>query len=196
MQKGRPRQFDLDDAIDKAMLVFWEKGYERTTIPDLIEAIGINRPSLYSAFGSKEGLFQATLDRYRSGPASYVNRALEEPDAYSVFRSLLYGVIELVTDTERPGGCLFVCGTLSISDVPGSVSSKLAERRILGELDIRKRFERALEEGDLPKGSDPSSLAMLASTLLWGLSVQASNGAKRSQLNSVAEIALKAFPKD
>lgn len=188
MVLGRPRQFKIDDAVYQAMLVFWAKGYEGTTIPDLTEAIGINRPSLYAAFGSKRGLFKLALDRYRSEPASYVNRALAKSTAVEAFAALLTGVIDLVTDPERPGGCLFVCGSLARGADDGETQRKLAERRIEGETDIRLRFERAITEGDLPPDSDPAALAKLAATMLWGLSVQAVNGATREELLRVASI--------
>src|SRR5215203_5543280 len=108
MSRGRPRNFALDEALEKAMVVFWSKGYEGTSIPDLTAAIGINRPSLYAAFGNKENLFRKVLDRYRTDPASYVNRAVERTTVGEVLEGLLYGVVDLVTDPSRPGGCLFV----------------------------------------------------------------------------------------
>lgn len=193
MPRGRPRNFDLDEAIGKAMVVFWTKGYEGTTIPDLTEAIGINRPSLYAAFGNKEGLFKLALDRYRSEPASYVNRALALPTAREAFYHLLRGVIELVTDPERPGGCLFVCGALAKDSGKESVQTELANRRIRGEQDILNRFRQALADDDIPEQTDISALAKLAATLLWGLSVQAANGSSRHDLERVAELALASF---
>lgn len=193
MSRGRPRTFDLDEAIEKAMVVFWSKGYENTSIPDLIDAIGINRPSLYAAFGNKENLFRLALDRYRQDPASYVNRALAKPTAFEVFESLLGGVVDLVTDPRRPGGCLFVCGTHAISADSTDISHKLATRRIAGEADIRKRFEAARRQGDLPAGSDPKTIAKLAATLLWGISVQASNGATKAELKKLAALATESM---
>lgn len=195
VSRGRPRTFDLDEAVHKAMLVFWSKGYEGTTIPELTKAIGINRPSLYSAFGSKEYLFRLALDRYRNDPASYVNRALEKPTAAEAFESLLYGVIDLVTDPERPGGCMFVCGALARGNETKNITRMLAERRIDGENDIRERFEKAAKDGDLSADSSPTDLAKLAATMLWGLSIQAVNGATRDDLRKVANLAIAAFPK-
>jgi AcrR family transcriptional regulator len=186
MAKGRPRKFDPEQAIGQAMHVFWKKGYERTTLDDLTEATGVSRPSLYAAFGNKESLFLKVLDRYRSDPASYVNRALAKPTAREVFSSLLYGVIDLITDPDNPGGCLFVCGAL--------VSSELASRRIEGEEEILERFQRAVAEGELQPEVDPNTLAKLAATLLWGLSVQGINGSTKKELRQVAKLALDAFP--
>lgn len=194
MPKGRPRKFDTDKAVEQAMLVFWKKGYEGTSIDDLTEAMGISRPSLYAAFGNKEGIFKRSLDHYRNDPASYVNRALEKPTAREAFAALLEGVISLVTDPERPGGCLFVCGALAASESSESIRDEVASRRIAGENDILSRFRRAAAEGDLPPDADPTTLAKLAATLLWGLSVQAVNGATPDELRRVAQIAINAFP--
>ena len=190
MVRGRPRSFDIDEAIEKAMIVFWAKGYQGTTIPDLAKAIGVNRPSLYAAFGNKENLFKLALDRYRKGPASYVNRALSQTTALAVFESLLKGVVELVTDRNRPGGCLFVCGTHTLTNPKDDIGRELARRRIEGERDILMRFRHARSEGDLPDYIDPTTLAKLASSLMWGMAVQASNGATRRHLLELAELAI------
>lgn len=176
------------------MRLFWKKGYCGTTIPDLTEAIGINRPSLYAAFGNKEGLFKRALDLYRVDPASYVNRALAKPTAFEAFESLLYGVVDLLTDKENPGGCLFVCGALAGGEASGEILEEMKKRRIEGEADIRARFEQAVAEGDLPRTADASALAKFAATQIWGLSVQGMNGSTKNELLAAAELAIQAFP--
>lgn len=176
------------------MRVFWRKGYDGTRLSDLTEAMGISRPSLYGAFGDKASLFLRALDHYRESPASYVNRALTEMTAFDVFKSLLYGVVKLVTDPKNPGGCLFVCASLPDHGEPQSVVKELARRRLDGERDIAKRFQQASREGDLPSDADPKALAKLAATLIWGISVQSTNGAKRNELLRIADLALAAFP--
>src|SRR3954465_13916988 len=90
---GRPRTFDADKALDKALHVFWRKGFEGASLPDLTKAMGINRPSMYAAFGNKEQLFRKALDRYATGPAGYVCAALEAPTARAVVEKLLQGAI-------------------------------------------------------------------------------------------------------
>src|ERR1700738_1733525 len=121
MSIGRPRGFDIDRALDLAMQVFWEKGYEGTSLPDLTSAMGINRPSLYAAFGNKEALFRKVLDRYIEGPAGYVRQALGEQTARAVVERLLSGAIDLLTDPRNPGGCLLVQGALACGEAAESV---------------------------------------------------------------------------
>src|SRR6202163_2274511 len=105
---GRPRSFDVDKALEAATLVFWRKGYEGTSLSDLTRAMGINRPSLYAAFGDKETLFRKALDRYVEGPGAYVREALKQPTARAVTQQLLRGAADLLTDPHHPSGCLMV----------------------------------------------------------------------------------------
>lgn len=175
------------------MRVFWKCGYDGATIPKLTDAMGINRPSLYAAFGNKEELFSKVLDCYRADPASYVNRAVAKPTAREAFASLLSGVIDLVTDPANPGGCLFVSASLASGDESANVRLELSARRINGENDIYKRFRRAVAEGDLPAGTDARNLAKFAATLLWGISVQSVNGSTKGELKKVAKLGLGSF---
>src|SRR4051812_21366670 len=127
--RGRPRGFDVDRALDRALELFWRKGYEGTSLPDLTGAMGINRPSLYAAFGNKEQLFRKALDRYAEGPAAYVREALDEPTARAVAERLLGGTADLLTDPRHPGGCLTVQGALACGEAAESVRRELAARR-------------------------------------------------------------------
>src|SRR3977135_1973575 len=113
MPNGRPREFDADQALDRALQVFWRKGYEGASLPDLTRAMGINRPSLYAAFGNKEALFRKALDSYHDGPAAFVRGALEEPTARAVVEALLRGTVDLLSSPRNPPGCLMVQGALS-----------------------------------------------------------------------------------
>ena len=114
MPRGRPRTFNTDDALDRALDVFWRKGYDGASLPDLTEAMGISRPSLYAAFGNKEELFRKVLDRYVEGPAAYVREALERPTAREVVEALLAGEIELLSNPKNPRGCLAVQSARSL----------------------------------------------------------------------------------
>ena len=193
-RRGRPRAFDADRALDRALRVFWRKGYEGASLPDLTKAMGINRPSLYAAFGNKESLFKKALERYASGPAGYVARALEAPTARAVVEQIFDGAIDLVSDPKNPRGCLMVQGALACGKDADSVRKDLIARRSAGECALRQRFDRARAEGDLPPDADPADLARYVTTVLHGLSVQAASGVPRDALRRVADTALRAWP--
>lgn len=194
MAAGRPRSFDVDVALDRALEVFWRHGYEGASLPVLTEAMGINRPSLYAAFGNKEALFRRALDRYAEGPAAHVTEALEEPTARAVAERLLYGTVDLLTNPKHPGGCFLVQGALVCSEASEGVRQAAAKRRAAGQALIRRRFRRAVSEGDLPAGADPADLARYVSTVTQGLAVQAASGAKRDELIRIADLAMRAWP--
>src|SRR5271155_1707756 len=144
MAVGRPRAFDIDEALDRALKVFWQKGYEGASLPDLTKAMGINRPSLYAAFGNKEALFRKAIDRYVAGPACHVGEALKEPTARAVVERLLRGTIDLVTDSRTPWGCFRVKSALACGDTADAIRQDLVKRRAAGEAALRERFERAV----------------------------------------------------
>jgi AcrR family transcriptional regulator len=194
MSIGRPRAFDIDEALERAMKVFWQKGYEGASLPDLTKAMGINRPSLYAAFGNKEALFRKAIDRYVAGPACHVNEALKEPTARAVVERLLRGGIDLITDSRNPSGCFMVQSALACGDTADSIRRELVKRRAAGEVALRERFGRAVSEGDLPPDSDPADLARYVAALMHGMAVQAAGGATRDELLRVAEMAIRAWP--
>jgi AcrR family transcriptional regulator len=194
MPIGRPRAFDMDTALDRALQVFWRKGYEGTSLSDLTKAMGINRPSLYAAFGNKEALFRKALDRYVEGPAAYTRTALDEPTARAVVERLLRGVVGLLTNPRHPPGCLAVQGALACGDAADSIRRELISRRMAGEAALRQRFERAIADGDLPFDADPADLARYVVTITQGMAVQAAGGASREELRRVVEMALRAWP--
>jgi len=195
MPRGRPREFDTEQALDRALDVFWRKGYEGASLPELTKAMGINRPSLYAAFGNKESLFRKALERYIEGPASYVEHALQQPTARAVVESLFFGEIALLCDKKNPRGCLAVQSALACGDAAAAVREELASRRKSLELRVRKRFQRARTEGDLPKKTDPAALASYTCALVHGMAVQAAGGATRKDLKRVAEVALLNWPR-
>jgi AcrR family transcriptional regulator len=194
MAMGRPREFDVEKALDLALQVFWRKGYEGASMADLTETMGITKPSLYSAFGNKEELFRKALDRYVDGPGGYFQVALAKRTARAVVEHLLFESAAAVTDPNHPPGCLAVQGALSCGDAAESIKQELMSRRAKGEEDLRQRFERAIAEGDLPSGSDAGDLAAYLSAILQGMAVQAAGGTTREQLRKIAEMALRTWP--
>jgi len=191
---GRPRAFDADEALNRALQVFWRKGYEGTSLSDLTKAMGINRPSLYAAFGDKAALFRKALDRYAEGPAAYVGEALKAPTARGVVERLLHGAVDLLTDPRNPRGCLLVQGALACGETARGVRKELIARRSAGEAALRQRLERAKATGDLPADADPAQLARYVVTVLHGMAVQAAGGANRAELRRVIRTALRAWP--
>lgn len=192
--QGRPRTFDIDIALEQALLLFWRKGYLGASLTDLTEAMGINRPSLYAAFGNKETLFRKALDRYRDRHTAYYQNALEEPTAWRVIERMMQGAVDLVTNPGNPSSCLVTHSLLTFADPDDPLHQELAERRAADELAIRDRFKRAISEGDLPPNTDPAALARFVLTVNAGLSVQAAGGASRTELLQVVQTALQAIP--
>jgi AcrR family transcriptional regulator len=192
--RGRPREFDLDAALDKAIEVFWRQGYEGTSLTDLTDAMGINRPSLYNAFGNKEDTFKLAVDRYAQVDMAYVDTALAASTAYDVADRYLHDNVEAVTTPGRPAGCLSIQGGLSASPEDDRVVRYLAERRAIGEERFAARFAQAIAEGDLAASEDPAELAKYINTVSAGLAVQAAGGAARGELLRVVARALRSFP--
>lgn len=190
---GRPRAFDADTALERALQVFWRKGYEGTSLSDLTAAMGINRPSLYAAYGNKEALFRKALDRYAEAAMGSIHCALNEPTARGAVERLLCAAAGAACP-DGPRGCLMVSAALAGGDGAEVIRQELAARRAGTETLIRQRLKRARDEGDLPAGTDPADLARYVVTVLHGMSVQAAGGATREELRRVAETALRVWP--
>jgi len=191
---GRPRTFDAETALDKAMKVFWEKGYEGSSLPELTEAMGMNRPSLYAVFGNKENLFRLALDRYGATHDPLFNAALKEPTARGVVEHFLRGNADAQTETDKPHGCLVINGALACSDDALPIRNSLIERRAASEEKLRERFERAKVDGDLPTDSCSGQMARYVMTVSNGMAVQAAAGATREQLQGVVDQVLRGWP--
>lgn len=191
---GRPREFDLEKALDATVRVFWRKGYEGASYSDLTAAAGVERPALYSAFGNKEALFRKALQRYYEHYLNFVPDALNAATAREVASRMLYGAIEVATRHPDHTGCLGISGVLAGSDEAEPVRLALIEARAGGETRLRERFERARIEGDLPVTADPSTLAAYILAVSHGMAVQAKAGFSRDRLEAVAEQALRTWP--
>ncbi|MFI6802792.1 TetR/AcrR family transcriptional regulator [Streptosporangium canum] len=191
---GRPRGFDADDALERAMLVFWEHGYEGASLAGLTEAMGISAKSMYAAFGNKEELFRKALERYTEGPSAYLARALEEPTALGVATAILIGTVRTTTRPAHPHGCLGVQGALAASDSGRGVRDLLVAWRNNGCSRVRERFQRAVDDGELPPETDPGLLARYVTTLAFGIAVQAASGVGRDELQGMADAALRNWP--
>jgi AcrR family transcriptional regulator len=192
---GRPRGFDYDEALDRAMHVFWRKGFEGASLNDLTAAMGIQPASLYKAFGNKRTLFEKALARYLAGPVAFVHDALNEPTAYAVADRILRRTAEFLTEGRSRRGCMTVQAALA-SGVEGEpIRRKLIALRVEEQDALRRRFERAKSEGDLPNDADAADLARLITALYQGMTVQAINGESRENLLRLSDTALRIWPK-
>jgi AcrR family transcriptional regulator len=191
---GRARAFDADEALERAMIVFWTKGYEAASLSDLTEAMGINRPSLYAAYGNKQELFRKALERYGDGPSSYERKALAHATARGVAEGLPRGAADVQTDPNTPAGCLATLGTTYCADDSSTVGKMVIASRVAGHAAIRERLERARAEGDLPADADPKALTHYLGTVVCGMAVLAASGATRDELERVIELTMRAWP--
>ncbi len=193
-RRGRPPAFNYEDALEKAMQTFWTFGYEGTSMAALIEAMDMNKPSIYAAFGNKEALFNLALDKYVSGPSGFVKEALAETTSYQVAKTFLTKAVELLTQHKKPRGCMIVQGALSCGPEAEMMQKKLIAYRGNLEESIKKRFDLAKDNRDLPEDTNTSALAKYITTIHQGISVQASSGASKDELIDMIEIAMLNWP--
>lgn len=192
--RGRPRSFDRADALQRAMNAFWEHGYEATSITDLTAAMGINSPSLYSAFGSKEELFREAVAHYNDTLGATAAAELRErPTAREAIASVLRHHATVFCDPDNPRGCMIVLAANSCSDRARSVHEYLADWRMELERDFRDRIERGIREGDVPAGADAATIAAFYNSVNHGMAIQARDGADRNKLSAIAESAISAW---
>lgn len=192
--KGRPREFDLDDALAAALRVFWTKGYEGASLSDLTEAMGITRPSLYAAFGNKESLFRKALDLYEREKLAYVGEALAAPTSRQVAERLLRGALEMQTSDCEPKGCMRVISSVTCGAEDESIRADLMARRQSSQRAICERLEQAKSDGDLPPDSDVEGLCAYLVAILQGIAIQGSSGASKAQLEALVETSLVMWP--
>ncbi len=193
--RGRPRAFNRDAALDRALGVFWTQGYEGTSITDLTEALKINPPSLYAAFGSKEELFRETLGLYARAYGLPIERAVaEERTALEAVVRILREAAHLFPAGATPGGC-FVCnGVLNSAPDHRSVADFVAAAREWMVAALEQRIAAAKAKREIPRDADPATLARYVAAVIEGMSVQARDGADEATLLAIAEVALAAWP--
>jgi AcrR family transcriptional regulator len=192
--RGRPREFDVDEALGEALRVFWAKGYEGASLTDLTEAMGITRPSLYAAFGNKEELFRKALALYEREKLAYVGEALQAKSSREVVERLLRGALEMQTSATDPKGCMRIISSVTCGAEAESIREDLMARRQSSQRAMCERFERAKAEGDLPPGADVGGLCAFIIAILQGLALQAKSGASKAQLESLVETSLAMWP--
>lgn len=193
-ERGRPRAFDRDLALRRAMEVFWSKGYDNTSMTDLTSVMGINSPSLYAAFGSKEALFREAVQLYGKAESPEIWQAISEaPTAREAVAGFLHTTAEAFTQPGKPAGCLIVLGALHASGSNEDVCRTLRELRSENAAELRARFDGDIAAGKLPPGFDSARAAAFYITVQQGMSIQARDGASREMLHAIADGALAAW---
>ncbi|WNG27632.1 TetR/AcrR family transcriptional regulator [Cystobacter fuscus] len=194
--RGRPREFDRSAALERAMEVFWERGYEGTSITDLTEAMGITAPSLYGAFTSKAELYREALELYQRTHGSAGAPALvEEPTARGAIDRVLEEAARAFADPRHPHGCMVSTAVLNCATENQPVARHVAGLRESSLERLQARFQRAIAEGELPSTTDAEGLARFYGAILQGMSVQARDGASEEELRKITSLALKCFPR-
>ena len=192
--KGRPREFDTDEALAAALRVFWSKGYEGASLSDLTEAMGITRPSLYAAFGNKESLFRKALDLYEQEKLAYTRQALDAPTVKGVAERMLRGAIDAQCSDCEPRGCLRVISSVACGAEAECIREEVIARRASSQQALVDRFERGKAEGDVPPDTDVIGLTRYLVAILQGMAVQASGGASRDELERLVDTSLAMWP--
>jgi AcrR family transcriptional regulator len=188
---GRPISFDRDAALEAAMLLFWDRGYEGTSMADLTQAMGLSPSSSYAAFGDKQALFSLAVKRYMDSRAQYATRALEEPTLEKVIRALFNNTVAFLTAPGHPPTCMTLAGAMGCSVGATPARDLMTEIRKQNEVAMRERFLRARKSGELSKEIDVDDYTRYLSSILAGLSIQAANGSTKAELKRTAQMALK-----
>ena len=193
-ERGRPRSFDRQAALERAMDVFWERGYQAASMSDLTEAMGINSPSLYAAFGSKEELYRAAIHHFAATESDDILAPLQnEPTARAAIEGYLMASARTFTRPGRPPGCMVVLSAVNAVGVGDETSRILREMRAGSVGTIEERLRRAIAEGELPAALDLPGIASYYVTVQQGMSIQARDGASRPMLETIAQGAMAAW---
>ncbi|ARQ68607.1 TetR/AcrR family transcriptional regulator [Streptomyces marincola] len=193
--RGRPRSFDRDAALDRAMRTFWERGYEGASVAELTRVMGIGAPSMYAAFGDKRTLFEECVTAYGERYGGFAARALaEEPTAREAVARVLREAAAEYTAPGRPRGCMIISAAVNYPDAAEDVAQGLRVRRAERVRAFENRIREDVEAGRLPADTDARGLARFVATVVQGMSQQARDGADRETLETVADLALRAWP--
>ncbi|EHH02408.1 TetR/AcrR family transcriptional regulator [Agrobacterium radiobacter] len=194
-KRGRPRLLDRNAGLDVAARLFWERGYEGTSIADLTHAMGITPPSLYATFGSKEELFRLALDHSIAQQSQRRSEMLQAKiPAYEALATYLYDIAEGDTQPDKPRGCIVSTAVLQHSEENASVARTAAAWREAAIQILKTRFDRAVSEGELPEQTDTDTLARFYGAIIQGMSAQACDGACTARLKDLVDVALTAWP--
>src|SRR5438105_627506 len=196
-ERGRPRSFDTEAALDRALEVFWRNGFQGASLSELTAAMGLSKPSIYSAFGDKETLYLKSLERYAARRLEpHVTQLEKEPDGRRAIECYLRAMVGLVADPSQPSGGFATTGSADCGTAatPPAVDQALRKAQQGGETRLRERLARAQREGQLAADARVENLAVMFQSLLAGLGVMAKGGAKRAKLESAIDAAMAVWP--
>ncbi len=188
---GRPISFDKDAALEAAMLLFWERGFEGTSMAELTQAMGLSPSSIYAAFGDKHALFSIAVKRYMESRAQYASKALEEPTLEKVIRALFDNTVAFLTSPGHPPTCMTLAGAVGCSVEASPARDIMTEIRKQNEVAMKGRFLRARKSGELSKHINVDDYTRYLSSILAGLSIQAANGSTKAELKRTTQMALR-----
>ena len=195
-KKGRPLSFDREHALHQAMLLFWQHGYESTSLNDLTSALGVPPSSIYTVFKDKKSLFLECVGLYLSGPVSSTLIIAQATTAYDAAAGLLQAAAMGFTGVDTPAGCLLATSAISCSNAASDVQSKLADIRLGIEAQLRDKIEQSVTLGHLSAVAEPDALAAHTMAVIQGLSTLARDGATREKLLKVVKIAMQVWPQN
>lgn len=188
---GRPTEFDTDHALNVAMRLFWERGYEGTSMADLSQKMGIHPSSIYAAFGDKQALFALAAKRYADVPAQYMVKALEQPTLRGFILAAFDNTVEFLGSKEHPSSCFTLTGAISCGLDTEPAKALMRGMRLENEAAIKARLIEARKAGEFPREENVDDYSRYLSSLLSGLAIQAANGSTRAELKRTAEVALR-----
>ena len=193
--RGRPREFDADKALDRAMRVFWRKGFLGASLTDLTRAMRVSRPSLYAAFGDKERLYLEAVELYKSGLGNSGRILAAETTARAAIERLLEAsAIELTNTKDHPPGCLVVASAINGSPQSAHLQAALRGCRLEAEARITAKIKRGIRDGELPPRTNAAALGKFYMTVMQGMTIQARDGATQKELLAVARAAMLQWP--
>jgi AcrR family transcriptional regulator len=193
-ERGRPRSFDRNAALESAMQVFWEKGYEGASLADLTAAMGINPPSLYAAFGCKEALYLEVMELYSRTIGMEIWSSLETiATIKEALNGFLLATAKAYSQPNQPHGCLIALGGLHSGEVTKPICDAFCKHRADSIVKLRQRLQRAVAEGELPASIDAEAIATFYATVQNGMSILARDGGDYRALKHVADGAMAAF---
>nr|WP_042194520.1 TetR/AcrR family transcriptional regulator [Kibdelosporangium sp. MJ126-NF4] len=193
--RGRPRAFDRDEVLARALEAFWEHGFEATSVAGLTQAMGIGPPSLYAAFGDKKALFREAVAVYQRTHGAFAAQALaEEPTARQGVARMLREAATEYTSAAHPRGCLIISAATNCTPESADIEQDLRDRRNANVADLEQRIQSDVDTGELPAGTNARALAVFTAATLQGMSQQARDGASPEDLEAVAAASMLAWP--